>query len=256
MFLVVAIIIGALVVAWLGYLVPAFVSRHRDHADEDSATTQFPETMTVVSESGYTISSDTPDTQDSDLEVSTPFTRATAKQELRRAWAKAARRRRNTLLILLGLTTLLAILGATNTISWWFTIAGTVLIAGFLVLSRVSVVRMARRFDARLALINEGWDERTTAMEIPDSFRDAVQEASETPGFSIDLNSPIEDSAGSLWEAVPVTAPTYISQPLSARTVRTIDLSSLGPVPGEVTSPVATRGDEEETREVAVRRTA
>ena len=115
---------------------------------------------------------------------------------------------------------------------------------------------MARRFDARLALINEGWDERTTAMEIPDSFRDEVQEASETPGFSIDLNSPIEDSAGSLWEAVPVTAPTYISQPLSARTVRTIDLSSLGPVPGEVTSPVATRGDEEETREVAVRRTA
>ena len=41
---------------------------------------------------------------------------------------------------------------------------------------------------------------------------------------------------GSLWEPIPITAPTYMSRPLAPRTVRTIDLSA--PVPSGSGVPV------------------
>nr|WP_130864841.1 hypothetical protein [Acidipropionibacterium timonense] len=245
-----AVILGVLVVAWIAYLVPWFVNRHREQLEDVERPSGFPETMTVVSQGGMTITSDV-DEDAAEVEVSTPYTRSWARRDLRLSWARAARRRRNTLLVLTGATVLAAVLGATSLISWWFTAVCGLLLVGFIVLARVSVVGMARRMDARMALIDEGWDEVTTVIEVPESFRrpEADYEATE---YAIDLTGPVEPRQGSLWDAVPVTAPTYVSQPLMARTVRTIDLSAPGAVLGETTSPVALEAGAEGVGEESV----
>ena len=59
---------------------------------------------------------------------------------------------------------------------------------------------------------------------------------------SVELTGPVE-STGSLWDPIPITAPTYVSQPLAPRTVRTIDLSA--PVAsGSVVPVTADRPDD------------
>ena len=52
---------------------------------------------------------------------------------------------------------------------------------------------------------------------------------------SIELSVPI-GGAGSLWDPIPITRPTYVSTPLAPRTVRTIDLAA--PVPERPSVPV------------------
>lgn len=240
-----AIIVGVLVVAWIAYLVPWFVMRRHDRAEESEEATEFPDTMSVVRDGGLTISAHTAEPQD-DLEVATPFTRAHARQEVREAWANAAVRRRRTVAVLMLLTTLMAVLALTSVLSWWFTAAAGALVVAFFVVARISVVRMARRLDAQIDQIDRGWDEHTVLLSreapFPEEFHqhesDHTLEENEPTAYSVELNGPVSAGSGSLWDAVPVTTPTYVSKPIAARTVRTIDLSAPGPVAGQTSTPV------------------
>lgn len=217
---------------WLAYLVPWFVNRRQRDVEEVREAPEFPETMTVVHEGGNPVLGRDED----EAEVSTPFTRSWTRRDMRRAWARAAQRRRTTLLVLLATTVLAAVLAIAGVWSWWVVVAGAVLVVAFLVVARVSVVSMGRAFDRRLALVERGWDEETVVIDVTPFRRpEADHEATE---YSVELSGPVRAPSGSLWEAVPVTAPTYVSTPLVARTVRTIDLSAPGPALGHTDSPV------------------
>ncbi len=244
MCLVEAIIFGVLIVAWIAYLVPWFVMRRHDRAEETDEATEFPDSMSVVRDGGLTITTEMAEPV-ADIEVATPYTRAHARHQVRQAWANAAARRRRTLAVLMLLTTAMAVLGAVSVLSWWFTAAAAALVVLFLVVSRFSVVTMARRFDEQIEQINRGWDEHTVMLSLEEPFPGReTQEADRPRGddepteYSIELNGPLDEEPGSLWDAVPVTAPTYVSKPIVARTVRTIDLSAPGPVAGQTDAPV------------------
>ena len=57
-------------------------------------------------------------------------------------------------------------------------------------------------------------------------------EGTESIEISVDLSMPT--TTGALWEPIPVTPATYVSQPLLPRTVRTIDLSAPVAAPAPV----------------------
>ena len=229
-----AVLIVIVLVGWIAYLVPMVVNRRRSQEVADDKHEDFPNTMSVVSRGSCTVTPD--DTgEDPQVELSTPYTRSYARWDLRRSWAVAARRRMTTMLVLLGLTVLSMVLAIADVTPWWLVAVFALLLVGFLVLARWSVVAMAKRFDRRYALINKGWDEETVALEVSAK---PFRSEDEPTSWTIDLDRPVTAPEGSLWDDVVVTAPTYVSTPLSARTVRTIDLSAPGPVPGQVDTPV------------------
>ena len=229
-----AVLIAIVLVGWIAYLVPMVVNRRRSQEVTDDKHEDFPDTMSVVSRGSCTVTPGDTD-EGPGVELSTPYTRSYARWNLRRSWAVAARRRMTTMLVLLGLTVLSMVLAVVDVTPWWLVAVFALLVVGFFVLARWSVVAMAKRFDRRYALIDKGWDEDTVVLEVStEPFRAEVEPTS----WTIDLDRPVTAPEGSLWNDVVVTAPTYVSTPLSARTVRTIDLSAPGPVPGQVDTPV------------------
>ncbi|WCC80364.1 hypothetical protein O6R08_02185 [Cutibacterium equinum] len=229
-----AVLIAIVLVGWIAYLVPLVVNRRRNQEVTDEGHEDFPDTMNVVSRGSCTVVPD--QTDDSpEVELSTPYTRSYARRELRRSWASAAKRRMTTMLVLLSLTVLCMVLAILDVTPWWLVAVFALLLVGFFVLARWSVVRMAKRFDRRYALIDKGWDEDTIVLE---AKTEPFRIDDEPTSWTIDLDRPVTTPEGSLWDDVVVTAPTYVSTPLSARTVRTIDLSAPGPVPGQVDTPV------------------
>lgn len=174
--------------------------------------------------------------------VSTPLNRRAALRELDEVDARAAVRRRTVLGVLLSAVTVTGVLAATGRAPLWSVAIPTALIVGFLLIARVTVVRMreglARRADEiRLG----GHTEQTVAIQV---LKDVEPQQS-----SIDL-APPKVVVSSLLDPIPITKPTYVSKPLAPRTVRTIDLSA--PVPTQrgglpVTAdalPVEASGDE------------
>ncbi|WP_326833277.1 hypothetical protein [Cutibacterium porci] len=229
-----AVLIAIVLVGWIAYLVPMVVNRRRNHEVSDDKRQDFPDTMSVVSRGSCTVTPNDID-EGPEVELSTPYTRSYARWDLRRSWAGAARRRMTTMLVLLGLTVLSIVFAVVGMTPWWLVAVFALLLVGFFVLARWSVVAMAKRFDRRYALIDSGWDEDTVVLEVStEPFRCQ----NEPTSWRVDLDRPVTASEGSLWDDVVVTAPTYVSTPLSARTVRTIDLSAPGPVPGQVDTPV------------------
>jgi len=229
-----AVLIAIVLVGWIAYLVPMVVNRRRSQEVSDDRHEDFPDTMNVVSRGFCTV---TPDkTEDGpEVELSTPYTRSYARRDLRRSWAVAAKRRMATMLALLSLTVLFMVLAIADVTPWWLVAVFGLLLVGFFALARWSVVEMTKRFDRRYALIDRGWDEDTIVLEVK---TEPFRTDDEPTSWTIDLDRPVTAPEGSLWDDVVVTAPTYVSTPLSARTVRTIDLSAPGPVPGQVDTPV------------------
>ncbi|MDO4412934.1 hypothetical protein [Cutibacterium sp.] len=229
-----ALLIAIVLVGWIAYLVPMIVSHRRSHEVPDDQRDDFPDTMSVVSRGSCTVTPDEID-EGPEVELSTPYTRSYARRELRRSWAVAAKRRMVTMLVLLTLTVLFTVLAIVGVTPWWLVAVFGGLLVGFFAVARWSVVAMGKRFDRRYALINEGWDEETVVLEVK---TEPFRPGNESTSWTVDLGRPVTTPEGSLWDDVVVTAPTYVSTPLSARTVRTIDLSAPGPVPGQVDTPV------------------
>lgn len=201
----------AIAVAWLAYLVPLFLRRHADNADGIDPRAQL---------RGVRIIRDTDD-EDDDIraEVSTPLTRRAKMAELRRIDRQRAARRRRVLVALMVLQTAAAVVAVGGWAPRWVILIPMPLLVGFFALARVSVTRMHAQLQADLQAVRDDGDEECTVL--------LGTEAS----VATDLETTAEVArssqvAGSLWEPLPVTTPTYVSRPLAPRTVRTIDLSS------------------------------
>ncbi len=220
------LIFAAIAIAWLAYLVPHFV-RRRD--DEPVAAVDPPDRF---SDSMRIIRNGTAPLVDQDLaeipryEVSTPQTRRAAIKDLRRQECVAAKRRRRVLVVLLaGLSVVVGTCAAGLTPWWGLAIPGGFLFV-FVIVARISVRVIRRNLDARYRQIRHGSNELTIFLSRDDLARAEAGKPATTRGGKA-KSEPAND-AGSLWDPVPITVPTYVSKPLAPRTVRTIDLSGPG----------------------------
>jgi hypothetical protein len=233
------LIFGGLVAAWLAYLVPWYLS-HRDQTPIDvEHTLNFTDDAKLLR-----LSDDTDAVEPAD--VSTPLLRAALKRELHVRSLNAARRRRRMLVLLLLTVLLLGVTTILGLTRWWtVAVAGGALVA-WLVASRMSMALVYRRLDSKLADIELCDDEETVAITFNESLLGSDDDLLAEHELSIEISGPVPTM--SLWDPIPVTAITYVSRPLTPRTVRTIDLSAPH-APGPVVPVTADEGLEAEIRE-------
>ena len=212
------LIFAAIAAFWLIYLVP-YMLRHRgDDAADDGADMAVPFTPAVtIVRSGSSLA----DADPGSAPVSTPLTRRAQLRELHARDLQAAQRRRRVLIFLLVVQLLVGMLAVFGIGAWWGALIPAALLVAFLVVARFSVRSMRAELAAQASRIRECPDEETVAISL--SADDIAEHE-----HSIELSIPIVP-VGSLWDPIPITRPTYVSKPLAARTVRTIDLSA--PVP-------------------------
>lgn len=207
-------IFGVIAVAWLVYLVPYFLRRQADSAlDDVDPAAPFSATVTIV-RPGVSLA----DADAGAAVVSTPLTRRAALYELAQIDRQAATRRRRVLMVLTLVLFAVSVPAALGVLDWWMPIVPAALLLVFLVVARFSVRVMRRDLDARARRVREAGDEKTVAIAVLSQDEGAAE-------ASIELSAPIS-RPGSLWDPIPITAPTYVSKPLAPRTVRTIDLSA------------------------------
>lgn len=209
------LIFGAIVVAWLVYLVPMYLRRDSGkHASHDDAVPRFSANVQIVRDGSA----------GEDRErVSTPLIRRAMIASMRRAELRAASRRRMVMLLLMVAVVAMVIVCAMGGAPWWSVAIPGGLLVVFGVLGRVSVRLMHQNFDRRLAAINGGGMEETVAVAEP-----VTVERAKPDGLveSVELGMPV-GRPGSLWDPLPITRPTYVSAPpVAGRTVRTIDLTA------------------------------
>ncbi len=231
-------IFGVIAAAWLVYLVPYFLTRaDADEEAEVDPVAPFSASVTIVRRGA-----DLAAAPDGTAVVSTPLTRRAALRELRQIEEQAATRRRRTLIFLLLVQVLVSGLAIAGLLLWWAPAVPAALVLGFVVVARLSVRAMHRHLDARRERINRAGDEQTVSIDVVEPSAEAAA--------SVELSGPIP-SGGSLWDPIPITAPTYVSKPLAPRTVRTIDLSapvapSRDRVPVVVDEPLERPGEPDE----------
>lgn len=212
------LIFAAIAAFWLMYLVPYVLSHRGDDAADDGGDLAIPFTPSVtIVRSGSSLAEADPGT----APVSTPLTRRAQLRELHNVDLRAAQRRRRVLIFLLIVQLAVGTLAIFGIGAWWGALIPAALLAGFLVVARFSVRAMRADLARRAELIRECPDEETVAISL--TAADVADHE-----HSIELSTPIV-AVGSLWEPIPITRPTYVSKPLAARTVRTIDLTA--PVP-------------------------
>lgn len=211
------LIFGAVAALWLLYLVPLFLN-HKENGLLDEVEPGQPQafsaSVTIVRRGTKLDAAEA-----NSAVVSTPLNRRAALRELADIDKEAARRRRLVLLFLVLTTTMIAIGAVLRWVPWWNPLIPFGLIVLFLVVARFSV-RTMRRDLARRADCIRGGDcdaEETVAITVIEPQHDEHEQ-------SVEISAPI-DMTGSLWDPIPITAPTYVSKPLAPRTVRTIDLS-------------------------------
>lgn len=220
------LIFGALAAFWLVYLIPLLLHRRENGLfDEVEPGEPFTASVTIVrrgqpleaAEAGAAV-------------VSTPLNRRAALRELADLDRGAARRRRRVLAFLLLMTMIVGLAAGFGLIEQWTPAVPAGLVLAFLIVARFSVRVMRRNLEARADVIRGGSavDEHT----VPIATLDGATDDHET---TVELHAPVV-TTGSLWDPIPVTAPTYVSKPLAPRTVRTIDLSA--PVAASTSLPV------------------
>jgi hypothetical protein len=210
------LIFGAIAIAWLAYLVPHFARRRDDEvADEADPANRFSDSMRILRR-GTAPLLDQDLAEIGSFEVSTPMTRRAAIDDLRRLERLAATRRRRVLLALLAVFTAVLGLSLAHFAPVWVAGLPGGLLTLFVVVARISVIRLRKSLDARYADICAGSDESTVFL----SRRDVPKAAPGKGGAAASAGK-----TGTLWDPVPITMPTYVSKPLAPRTVRTIDLS-------------------------------
>lgn len=230
----------AIAVLWLLYLVPLFLHRQENGLlDEVEPGEPFTPSVTIVRRG---VPLDT--AEDGAAVVSTPLNRRAALRELDLLQERAATRRRVVLAVLLGLTAVTGLGGASGTMPWWSVGVPVALIGAFVGVARYTVVALQADLDARAERIRAAGEhaEETVPIQV---LQDAEDEAHEA---TVDLTAPIQ-AVASLWDPVPIVKPTYVSKPLAPRTVRTIDLSApvapaLGGIPVTADAPAAPAVDE------------
>lgn len=219
-----AVIFVVLALAWALYLIPKALQHHDEvaaerldesHSDRARVVTRRRRTeeVMVVEDHGQRASTERPELS---------------------AMGRAARNRRRVL------GGLLLALAAVWGLTWfaylpsWAPAVPTLAVVGWLVLARVSVVRMKRRESIR--------PQRPVAEESPlaedAQVVERAQQLTRDPvatshASTLDARPEVvaEQQAladdGSLWDPLPLTLPTYVGKATARRTVRTIELTGV-----------------------------
>jgi len=214
--LVVAVLVIGLLVYVLWALRAGGDVQRLDIEEQDGTTL-----TTVVVRSGKK------ETEQDDVPVSTPLLRAAARHKIAMASRRATRRRRAGMVISL-VVCAAAVIGAVavpRVSVYWLAVVPGILIA-WMALTRYSVRVVGAHLATLLSDVERGNDEPTkmiTAEEVIEvkPARPAKQE------MSVDLTKPVAGTS-SLSDPLPVSPPTYVSQPMLPRSVRRVDLSALG----------------------------
>jgi hypothetical protein len=216
------LIFVALAIAWAAYLIPKAL-RHHDDVVRGRSVDRFSQRLRVLAHrepvsarAARLVVRPARTTAASGASVQTsavddPLPEPTAVRRV--ASARATRRRRRVLAVLL-----LALVGvltacATHYLAWSYVAIPTALLAAWLVACRLMVKHERRRPVA--ALDDAPADETSASIPLTTVTATASHEA------------PAPADPG-LWDPMPVTLPTYVSKPAARRTVRTIDLDSTG----------------------------
>lgn len=207
------LIFGAIAAIWLVFLVPYYLRQRGEDLETEESEVPFGSAVTIVT-TGASLAEADPGL----AEVSTPLTRRAQLRELAQIDARAAQRRRRVLLVLLLGQLVVATLVLLQLLQWWTVLIPAALVIAFLVVARFSVRAMRADLARRAEAIRECPSEDTIAISL--SPADVA-----THAHDVELTGPIVP-VGSLWEPIPITRPTYVSKPLPARTVRTVDLSA------------------------------
>ena len=222
------LIFGAVAAFWLVYLIPLILNR-KDNGlmDEIEPGEPFSASVTIVRR-GTPLES----AENGTAVISTPLNRRAALRELSEIDREAARRRRVVLVFLTIVTSVVGALAGFGLVSWWTIAAPLGLIAVFLGIARFSVAHMRRGLDARARVIRggDGVDEQTVAIDVLEDDDDSEHE------LSVELTAPVEHT-GSLWDPIPITAPTYVNDPLTPPPVRPIALPAPVPVGSAAPAP-------------------
>jgi hypothetical protein len=226
------VLFAGIAAAWLVFLVPFTVRRKRLSREMPGEEIVFSPTVTIVHSGDDLAAAVT----EADLEISTPLTRRAQLGKLRQYEVRAASRRRRVLIFFLLAELIVSGFLCFGIGAWWGALIPAGCIVLFLFISRFSVKTMRRVLDARREEILAGSEEETVAISI--TARDLAEYEKE-----VEISAPLVQ-LGSLWDPIPITKPTYISQPLAARTVRTIDLAPPLPVNVPVTNDTAQLADD------------
>jgi hypothetical protein len=218
------LIFVALAIAWAAYLIPKAL-RHHDDVVRGRSVDRFSASMRVLARrepvsarmarlvvTPARASAGTVSTKPSASEPD-PDERWALRRE---ATARATRRRRRVLsLLLLGLVAVVAVC-ATGRLPWPYAAAPVALLLGWLVACRLMVRR------------ERAWRPSVLVEQAP--VEPAADETDATGEVTpvAPAGSPVAGADPRLWDPVPVTLPTYVSKPAARRSVRTIDLDSTG----------------------------
>jgi len=243
------LIFVAVAVAWAAYLIPVAVRSH-DDAVRSRSVERFSQRMRVLArrepvdrksarlvvQPGRPASTAVVVTKPSAADaVPVEETSAPAPVELtpaqrrahRAAVARATKRRRNVLAVLLLANAVVVTLAAVNVHSWWYVAIPGGLLVAWLVLCRV-MVKKEHAVLAPRVVVPEA-PVAPVAEEQPSEPVEPV--AAEQPGEVTEEIAVVADVQvdPTLWDPVPVTLPTYVSKPAAVRrTVRTIALDDTG----------------------------
>jgi hypothetical protein len=170
----------------------------------------------------------------------TPMTKDRVRARIaaqRKAAAAAAGRRRLILLFLVVGGAGVGVAAGLGQLPLWTIAIPVVVTLGFLALARVLVRKEHARWDAELLELKVL---ASTAPPVPAAVAPVVPTESvdtavvsgldDTSSFPLGLLDDVTPTtdAGSLWDPLPVTLPTYVSKPRASRSVRTIDLQAPG----------------------------
>ncbi|WP_051214830.1 hypothetical protein [Granulicoccus phenolivorans] len=213
------LIFGAIALVWLVVLVPGRLTRSATGKPAPIADPQ--ERFADVRVIRAAAEAPAEEAEDPQAGVSTPLTRKADLAALRLVEQRATGLRRNILLSLLLSTVVLAVFVVTGSLPWWALAVGGGLLLAWFPGCRLSVVLLDREIAKRRAAILDAGTEETVAIR-PAAL---PAESGESRARTLPLGGAVKTSAGSLWDPLPITTPTYVSRPLAPRTVRTIDLS-------------------------------
>ena len=228
----------ALAIAWAVYLIPKAL-RHHDEVASSRSVDRFSDTMRVLARREPVNRRDarlvvTPGRASSTAEGTVkPTAAAPTPAQLRarrETVARATRRRRNVLGVLLLANAVVATLAFLHVFGWVWQAVPAGLVVVWLVLCRV-MVKSEIRADAPVAAVEADEDlapDATDDLPVDYSVERNAQGFDEVAASAETSTMPaIVD--GTLWDPLPVTLPTYVTKPTATRrTVRTIDLGEPG----------------------------
>jgi hypothetical protein len=218
------LIFVALAVAWAAYLIPKALHHHEEVVRSRSVD-RFSHRMRVLARREPVNARNARLVVTPARPAAPPVvtTKGPATPRPRReAIARATRRRRRVLGLILLANVAVGTVTAFSLIYWWYAAIPPGVLVAWLVACRLMVRRERgiRRTRRRTAAPAE------EAAVVETSYADGDSPLEDTMATAVPMDATVDPA---VWDPLPVTLPTYVTKPTAARrTVRTIDLDSTG----------------------------